>query len=44
MKSLTKMLFSTPILDIMVSVSDNHERGQDPGGTLLYKPYTYLPP
>ena len=24
------MLFSTPILD-MVSVSNNHERGQDPG-------------
>ena len=37
------MLFSTPILD-MVSVSNNHERGQDPGATLLYKPYTYLPP
>ena len=37
------MLFSSPILD-MVSVSNNHERGQDPGGTLLYKSYTYLPP
>ena len=43
------MLFSTPILDL-ASVSNNHERGQDSGGggggggTLLYKPYTYLPP
>ena len=37
------MLFSTPILD-MFSASNNHERSQDPGDTLLYKPYTYLPP
>ena len=38
------MLFSTPILDMAI-VSNNHERGQDPGGgggTLLYQPYTYL--
>ena len=37
------MLFSSPILD-MVLVSNNHERGQHPGDTLLYNPYTYLPP
>ena len=41
------MLFSTPILD-MTLVSNNHKRGQDRGGggggTLIYKPYTYLPP
>ena len=36
------MLFSTPILG-MVSVSNNHERRQDLGGTPLYEPYTYLP-
>ena len=28
----------------LVSVSNNHERGQDPGGTPFYKPYTYVPP
>ena len=37
------MLFSTLILD-MVSVSNNHESGQDVGVALLYKPYTYLLP
>ena len=29
------MLFSTSILDMAI-VSNNHERGQDPGGVLSY--------
>ena len=28
----------------VVSVSNNHERGQDMGGTPLYKPYRYVLP
>ena len=27
-----------------VSVTNNRERGQDPGGTPLYKPYRYVLP
>ena len=38
------MLFSSPIFRPVVSVSNNHERGQDAGGTPLYKPYRYVLP
>ena len=39
------MLFSSPIFRPVVSVSNNHERGQDEGGggvTPLYKLYRYV--
>ena len=41
------MLFSSRINRPVVSVSNNHERGQDAGGgggTPLYKPYRYVLP
>ena len=41
------MLFSTPILD-MATVSNNHERGQDPGGgggySLISAVYVFAAP
>ena len=39
----SKCYFLQPFLDL-VSVSNNHERGQDQGGTPLRKPYRYVPP
>ena len=39
------MLFSTPILDMAI-VSNNHERGQDPGGeySLISAVYVFAAP